>query len=75
MEDFLMNQNPLESKTHQLQLVDSKAAARLLGVCERTLWDLGALGQIPRVRIGRCVRFQVSDLQRWIDEQKTGGAA
>ena len=28
--------------------------------------------EIPHVRLGRCVRYPVDDLQRWINEQKKG---
>lgn len=54
-------------------LVNSRTAARSLGISERTLWGLAADGLLPQVRIGRAVRYAVADLQAYIDRQRTGG--
>lgn len=54
-------------------LVDSREAARLLNVSERALWELGVTGKLPRVRVGRSVRFDLADLRNFIDSQKRGG--
>ena len=63
-----------ETRTPIRLLLSPQEAARALGVSERTLWSLKASGEIPHVRLGRCVRYPVADLQRWIDEHKNGGA-
>jgi hypothetical protein len=34
-----------------------------------------SVDETPHVRLGRCVRYPVSYLQRWIDQQKKGGEA
>lgn len=48
-------------------LVTPREAARMLAICERTLWG----SDIPRVRIGkRGVRYDVEDLRRFISEHK-----
>jgi len=52
-------------------LVNSREAARLLCVSQRTLWTLADTGQIPRLKIGKIVRFDVSDLRAWIAKVKT----
>ena len=49
-------------------------AAEALAISQRKLWGMTASREIPHVRIGRCVRYPVDDLQRWIDQQKQGGA-
>ena len=51
-------------------LVTSSQAAKLLSISERTLFSLAVSGEIPRIRIGRAVRYSPDDLQRWIDERK-----
>ena len=57
-------------------LLTPRDAARTLAVCERTLWErTQPRGPIPVVRIGRAVRYAVSDLQSWIDDQTQGGEA
>ena len=49
-------------------LVTGRQAAQMLAVSERTLWGMS----IARVRVGkRGVRYDVSDLQRWIDSRKS----
>ena len=45
-------------------------AAEALAVSPRKLWELTNRGVIPSVRIDRCVRYDLGDLRRWINEQK-----
>ena len=53
------------------KLYTVRDAASYLSVCERTLWSPAAPhGLIPCVRIGRAVRFDVCDLDAFIDGQK-----
>ena len=56
-------------------LLTPQQAAEALAISPRKLWGMTASGEIPHIRIGRCVRYPVDDLQRWIDEQKKGGPA
>ena len=51
-------------------LVDSRTAARMLAVSPRTLWSLTRQKTIQIVRIGRAVRFAVSELQRFVEQKK-----
>jgi excisionase family DNA binding protein len=53
-------------------LIDSAAAAVWLGVGERQIRNLVYKRQIPYVKIGRLVRFKVSDLDVWITQQTVG---
>jgi excisionase family DNA binding protein len=55
-----------------LQLVSSHEAAKRLGICERTVWTLQNSGELPSVRIGRCIRFDLDDLCRWVEDRKRG---
>ena len=56
-------------------LVDVKTTARLLSICEKTLWTLTDRGDIPCIRIGRSVRYSPDDLRAWIARTKTTGPA
>ncbi len=60
-------------------LVDSREAARLLGVSERTLWGLTDAGELPAIYLGRAKRYAVGELeafiQRRLDGQREGGQA
>ena len=57
---------PLESNL----LLTASQAADSLAISPRKLWGMTASGEIPHIRLGRCVRYPVADLQRWIDQQK-----
>ena len=49
-------------------LIDSKEAAHLLGVCEKTLWTLHNSGEMPPpIRFGRAVRFRLESLKKWVE--------
>lgn len=50
-------------------LVAPREAAKMLSVCERTLFALTKSGDIPAVRIGRAVRYSVEDLKAWIKKK------
>ena len=53
-------------------LLTPKQAAEALAISPRKLWAMTALGKIPHVRLGRCVRYPVNDLQRWLDSRRQG---
>ncbi len=58
-------------------LLAPKQAAKLLAISQRKLWSMTfreAPG-IPHIRLGRCLRYPLSDLLRWIEEHKEGGKA
>ena len=54
-------------------LLSLSEAAASLAISERKLWGMTANHEIPHIRLGRCLRFSVKDLERWIDEHKEGG--
>jgi excisionase family DNA binding protein len=52
-------------------LLTAPQAAKLLTVCERTLWELTKRGALPAVRISkRAVRYDPADLARFIHARK-----
>ena len=57
-----------------LLLLTPQQAAETLAISPRKLWGMTASGEIPHIRLGRCVRYPIDDLQRWIDERKKGGS-
>ena len=48
-------------------------SSRTLRISPRKLWSLTASGEIPHVRIGRCVRYDPRDLVAYLESQKKGG--
>ena len=48
--------------------VSAKQLAAMLGVSLRTIRAMDTGGKLPRpIRLGRCVRWNLTELQRWID--------
>lgn len=52
------------------RLLRTREVAQYLAISERKLWELTNRGDIPCVRVGRAVRYDPADLQRWIEEKK-----
>ena len=55
-------------------LLSAKQAAGKLAISTRKLWSMTASGELPTVRIGRCVRFDPRDLQMLIESKKQGNS-
>ena len=51
-------------------LVTERVAARMLGVCQRTVFTLRKAGEIPFVKIGRSVRYSAADLKALIERRR-----
>jgi predicted DNA-binding transcriptional regulator AlpA len=54
------------------RLMSPKQAAAYLAISERKLWDMSKRELIPVVHIGRCVRYDVGDLDGFISAAKGG---
>ena len=52
-------------------LLTPKEAAKALNICERTLYGLTKAGELPVVRIGRAVRYNVQDLKDFIEKKSS----
>ena len=62
-----------QSNTSQdSRLVKVKYAAQYLSISERKLWELSHKGAIPVVRIDRAIRYDIIDLDNFIQKMKTG---
>lgn len=51
-------------------LLNPRQAAAALSISPRLLWSRTNCGDIPCVRIGKCVRYSPDDLRAWIEAQK-----
>jgi excisionase family DNA binding protein len=49
-----------------MKLVDARAMAEALGVSDKTVYRLAGKGEIPHVRIGRSVRFDLEAVARFL---------
>ena len=68
--------NPLHSNHADALLLNSGDAAKLLGISERTLWELKRNGDLPYVVVGtgdkkKSIRYARVDLERLIESRKS----
>lgn len=55
--------------TTQEPWVTAEEAAKHLGYALGTLYNKVTAGEIPHRRIGRTLRFRLSELDAWVEEQ------
>ena len=53
-------------------LVSEPEAAEILGVSERTMFNMRQDGQVPFVRVRTWVMYSPSALEKWIESQEQG---
>ena len=69
----MINSNNQTSKDVKL-LLTIQEAAEALGISERKLWGMTDSREIPHVRLGRCLRYPVRELEQWINEHMEGSS-
>lgn len=52
-----------------MRVIRVKEAAALLHVSPNKVYDMALRGEIPAFRIGRAWRFEVEQLEKWVEEQ------
>ncbi len=52
-------------------LLRPREAAAWLKISERSLWAMTQRGDMRAIRFGRSVRYDVADLQAFVDARKT----
>lgn len=70
-----MRTSATSNQKEQPILITEKEAARLLGVSDRTIWQLRKDGRLRGVKIGAAVRYARSELDRFISEQMSQNSA
>ncbi|WP_423838956.1 helix-turn-helix domain-containing protein [Symmachiella dynata] len=65
----------LDLRNEDALLLPPSIAAKVLAISPRKLWGMTNRGEIPHLRLGRSVRYPVSELRRWIAERQKGGDA
>jgi excisionase family DNA binding protein len=57
------------------RLLDAKEIAERLGIPESWVRESARSGAIPHVRLGRYVRFDLGDVEAWLESCKQPGRA
>jgi excisionase family DNA binding protein len=66
-------ENTGSDRSNELQLLDAKEAAGLLGVSVRTIRRMFASKELPVVRFRHCTRVRESDVTEYIDKSRRAG--
>lgn len=53
-------------------LLKPSEVAQILGIGRSLIYELIARGEIPSVRLGRCIRVPTESLQRWLRDKEDG---
>ncbi len=64
--------NAVQDATPERLLVTPREAAKVLSISERSLHAWTKAGLIPRVRIGKSVRYSLQTLRDFIEESEKG---
>lgn len=64
------HQAPQSTPTDGFLLTPGETAKRL-AISERHLFQLTRSGQLPCVRVGKCVRYNVETIQKWVREAES----
>ena len=61
-------ESPTTGDSDETLLVPAETVAKMLSISVRSLWRLLSAGRlVPPVRLGRSVRWRVTEVRRWID--------
>jgi len=66
----VMNNEETIPLSTSINLIDYKTAAALLHIRPQSLRRLVSLRRVPHLHVGRLVRFDVRDLQEFLNSQK-----
>ena len=55
---------------NEIQLIDSRAAAKVLSLSRSKLYDMVGKGEIPHIKFDRHIRFNLADLKQFIEYKK-----
>ena len=60
---------------HSLEMLRPGEVATTLKITRAKVYDMLAAGELPAVRIGKCVRVPAADLERWLAARLAPAAA
>jgi len=55
------------------RILKSPEAADYMGISLRHLYAISESGALPRIKIGRSVRYSLADIRRYLESRKNGG--
>src|SRR5262245_36753743 len=64
-------QSPLKTPVDGVLLLTPLETAERLAISERLLFQLTRSGQLPCVRVGKCVRYSIETIHKWVREAES----
>ena len=64
------NHEPSPSLRNELELVTEEQLSQHLKICKRQLYNMRVRGEIPHLKIGRAVRFQVTEVLQALERMR-----
>jgi excisionase family DNA binding protein len=58
------------SNTTRLEWLSLKDVQHLLGIGRTKAYELVATGELPAIRIGRCIRVNRKELDEWLQDRR-----
>jgi len=52
------------------RLIDVRELSEWLGVATGTLYNWVSYGRLPHTKLGRCLRFDPDEIDKWLDRAK-----
>ena len=65
-----MKQEGEKTRTPTKRLLTAAEAGEYLGLAEQTLRQWASMRKVPCVKLGRALRFDVRELEEWIDSNR-----
>ena len=53
-------------------LLRPNEVTEMLGIGRSRVYEMLATGELPSVRIGRCIRVPVNALKEWVNDRQSG---
>ncbi len=53
-----------------MKLVDISQLSEIINIKKKTIYDWTHKGLIPYVKVGRLLRFDLNDIERWLKSNK-----
>ena len=60
----------MKRKIKRMDIVNVKELSKLISIPESTIYKYTANCQIPFIKMGNRIRFEMADIEKWLEEHK-----
>jgi excisionase family DNA binding protein len=62
-----------EDSRHEDRILNIPETAKYMGIGQRHLYEITKSGALPRIKMGRSVRYSLADIKRYLEDRKSDG--